>query len=207
MSFFRKHIILPAAAVTALMAGLLFTTTGVALAHGKTTVGDYDLVIGFHNEPPVVGEVNSLDLFVTNSKTGEKIDGLDQTLQAEIIFGASKKTIELYAQDEGDGAYGADVIPTRAGDYTWHIWGKIKDTPVDVKMTSSPTTFETVAAKSDLSFPDALPGEAEVQAQASAAQGSAQTALIVGIVAALLGLVAIVLSIVRTRPAQGPNKS
>ena len=127
----------------------------VAFAHGLTTVGDYELEIGFHNEPVVVGMPNSLDLFVTNAKTGEKVNGLQDTLQAELIFGASKKTLNLEPQEGEDGAYTAYVIPAATGDYTWHITGKINETPVDVSMTSSPDTFNSAEEASVYSFPGA----------------------------------------------------
>lgn len=68
-----------------------------AQAHGHTTVGDYDLVIGFHNEPAYQSEPNGLDLFVTNTKTGEKINGLASSLSAEIIYGNSAKPLLMKA--------------------------------------------------------------------------------------------------------------
>lgn len=49
-------------------------------AHGVTQVGDYELVIGFHNEPAYQGEPNGLDLFVTNTTTNERVNGLEETL-------------------------------------------------------------------------------------------------------------------------------
>jgi len=68
----------------------MLTLSGVAQAHAPVEVGDYTLIIGFHNEPVLQGEPNSLDLFVSNTKTGEKINGVEETLQAEIIFGSLK---------------------------------------------------------------------------------------------------------------------
>ncbi len=184
-----------AGTVLFITAALLFGANGIALAHGKTTVGDYELTIGFHTEPTVQGDLNSLDLFVVNTKTNEKVNGLEKTLKAEIIFGSFKKEVELYPQEDQDGAYGADVILTRVGDYTWHITGKINDTPVDVSMTSGPDTFDSVAPRSELSFPDAEPSSADLQAQAN-------TALYVGIGGAVLGLVGIVLGFVGIRTAR-----
>ena len=71
-------------ALALLLAALLIPfTASVASAHGHTTVGDYELVIGFHNEPAYQGEPNGLDLFVTNTKTKENINGLADTLKAE----------------------------------------------------------------------------------------------------------------------------
>jgi hypothetical protein len=84
-----------------LFAFLLSTT---ALAHGRTEVGDYELIIGFHNEPAYQGEPNGLDLFVTNMTTGEPVNGLEETLQVEIIYGASKRELTMETQFGQDGA-------------------------------------------------------------------------------------------------------
>lgn len=165
-----------------------------ASAHGKTTVGDYDLEIGFHNEPVIVGMPNSLDLFVTNSKTGEKVNNLQNTLNAEIIFGASKKALALEPQDGVDGAYTAYVIPTATGDYTWHITGKINDTPVDVSMTSSPDTFNSAEAASSYLFPGPDP--------AAQAASAANTALLVGAGGLVVGLIALVIGLAALQAAR-----
>ena len=164
-----------------LLAGIcsLVLTTRV-LAHGGTQVGDYELVIGFHNEPAYQGEPNGLDLFVTNTATNEPVNGLEDTLQVEIIYGASSRELPLRARFDQEGAYTADLLPTAAGDYTWHIWGEIEGTPVDVSMTSSPDTFGSVEPKSEFAFPAAEPGARELQNQA-------RLALTVGILGAVLG--------------------
>jgi hypothetical protein len=156
-----------------------------AAAHGVTTVGDYELVIGFHNEPAYQGEPNGLDLFVTNMTTNEPVNGLEETLRVEIIYGASKKELTMETQFGQEGAYTAHVLPTEAGDYTWHIWGDIEGTPVDVSMTSSPDTFSSVQPKSDTAFPAAEPTLSELQQQS-------QMALTIGIIGAVLGLIGIV---------------
>ena len=187
-------------ALALLLAALLLPfTTSLALAHGHTEVGDYELVIGFHNEPAYQGEPNGLDLFVTNKATGEKINDLADTLKAEIIFGSSKKELEIRAQWGEDGAYTADLLPTVAGDYTWHIWGDIKGTPIDVSMTSSPDTFSAIRAKSAVAFPAAEATPAELQAQAVAAQQAAQIALMVGVAGAVLGVIGIAVGVLGLR--------
>ncbi|HEU5014388.1 MAG TPA: hypothetical protein VFT66_17830 [Roseiflexaceae bacterium] len=174
-------------------------TTSITMAHGHTEAGDYEIVIGFHNEPAYQGEPNGLDLFVTNKKTGEKVNGLEDTLKAEISFGGSKKELKLRAQWGEDGAYTADVLPTEAGDYTWHIWGDINGAPVDVSMTSSPTTFGSVEAKNTVAFPASEATPAELQAQTSAAQHAAQTALLVGIVGIIFGVIGTIVGILGLR--------
>lgn len=160
-------------------------------AHGHIDVGDYEIVIGFHNEPAIQGEPNALDLFVTNVKTSEKVSQLEDTLQAELIFGSPKKTLQIEPQWEEEGAYTAYFIPTEAGDYTWHIFGTIDDTPVDISMTSSPDTFSSVLPKSEYSFPAVEKSTAELSVQLSSATRTAQIALILGalgILASIAGL-------------------
>jgi hypothetical protein len=163
---------------------LALLASAPASAHGKTQVGDYELEIGFHNEPAYLNQPNGLDLFVTNSKTGEMVNGLEETLQAEIIFGSSKKAVKIEPQEE-DGAYTAYVVPTEIGDYTWHIFGTIENTPVDVSMTSSPDTFGSVEPLSDFAFPGG----------ASGGDANASTLMIVGIVGMVLGLLGTILGL------------
>ena len=180
---------------------LLLGPAITALAHGTTQVGDYELVIGFHSEPVYQGEPNSLDLFVTNTKTNEKVNGLEDSLQVEIIHGASKKTLKLEPQEDLEGAYTAGVIPTATGDYTWHVFGKIGDTPVDVSMTSGPDTFNPVEPKSNTSFPSADLSAAELSAQTTVAASTAQTALIIGGIGIVLGLAGLVVGFMGWRAA------
>lgn len=170
-----------------LIALLGLSIPGMALAHGQVQVGDYSLEIGFHNEPVYQGDPNSLDLFVTNSKTNEKVNGLESTLQAEIIFGSTKKQVTLSPQDGVDGGYTAAIVPTELGDYTWHIWGTIENTPVDVSMTSSPTTFGSAESKASYAFPMAEPSLADLQAQSASASSMALIALVVAVVGVLAG--------------------
>jgi hypothetical protein len=184
----NHHIARHLALVLVFSALLALAAPGRALAHGHIEVGDYELVIGFRNEPAIQSEPNGLDLRVTNIKTGEPVPDLADTLTAEISFGGSTLPLELRPQWGQEGAYTADVIPTAAGDYTFRIAGTIEGTPVDVTMTSGPDTFSAVGAKEALAFPAAEPTPAELQAQAQAAAASAQTALLVGGLGVLAGL-------------------
>ncbi len=174
---------------------VLFLSYGIAAAHGKTAVGDYDLEIGFHNEPVIQNQPNSLDLFVTNSKTNQPVNGLESTLKAELIFGPNTKAMEISPMDGVDGGYTAFVIPTMIGDYTWRISGNIENTPVDVSMTSSPTTFGSVEAATDYLFP---PVVANPQGTAI----SAQTMMVIGIAGAVLGLIGLIVAIVSLSTAR-----
>ncbi len=187
-----RRMKLPLALAFALAAALP-ALSGTALAHGKLTVGDYDLEIGFRVEPAVAGQPNGLDLTVTNTKTGKPVTGLEKTLQVEIIHGASRRTLRLYPQ-ETDGQYSADVLPAVDGDYTWHIFGTLESTPVDVSMTSGANTFDPVVAPGDLAFPAAPPSAAQALAEA-------QTSLAVGIGGVVVGLIGVVIGLLALRAA------
>lgn len=172
--------------------------TQVASAHGDTEVGDYKIVIGFHNEPAYQGEPNGLDLFVTNKTTNDPIKGLEDTLKAELIYGSATVPLKIEPQWGEEGAYTAYVIPTKAGAYTWHIFGTINSTPVDVQMTSGPDAFGEVAAKNTVSFPVADPTMDEVQAQI----GQARTFGMVGTALGALGLIVGAIALFNRRTAQ-----
>jgi hypothetical protein len=178
--------------LTLMMMALVFGTSQLALAHGETQVEGYDIEIGWHIEPAYQGAPNGLDLFVHNSETGEPVNGLEKTLQVELIYGSQNRELEIYPQFEQDGAYTADVIPTRAGDYTWHVWGAIEGHAVDFEMTSGPDTFEPVVSRTDASFPEAEPSTSE-------AVQSAQTATLIGAAGVLFGMVGIVLGVIGMR--------
>ncbi|HYF64169.1 MAG TPA: hypothetical protein VD886_15215 [Herpetosiphonaceae bacterium] len=167
-----------------------------AAAHGRTEVGDYQFVIGFKTEPAFQGEPNGLDLMVTNKTTNEPVLNLADSLKVELIYGASKRELEVRAQFGKDGAYTAYVLPTVAGDYTWHIWGTVESTPVDITMTSSDTTFHAVRPKSDVSFP-------EVEATTAELTSQIRTSTYIGIGGAILGLGGVGLGLAGLRARRG----
>jgi hypothetical protein len=173
----------------------LALTPLAALAHGRAEVGKYEIYIGFHVEPAFQGDVNGAEFFVTNMETQEPVNGLEETLQMEIIYGDSRLELPVETQWGEEGAYIGYVQPTSTGDYTIHIWGDIEGTPADVTMTSSPDTFSSIASKSDIAFPSADPTSAEMQAMLATSSDTARLALIVASVAAVLGLAGVVLGL------------
>jgi hypothetical protein len=184
----RVHMIIRRSVALLAVALLSLLAASPAAAHGHIIVGDYELVIGFRGEPALQGEPNGLDLRVTNTKTGEPVSGLEESLSAEISFGGSTQPLELRARWGEEGAYTADILPTAAGDYSFHIFGDIAGTPVDETMTSSPDTFSSVGTKAAISFPAAEPTTAELQSEIAAARQQSLIALVVGGAGALLGL-------------------
>ena len=138
-----------------------------AAAHEGVEVGDFVLTIGWREEPALVGQPNAVQVLVTNHDTGAPVNtGVDLSAVVSSA-GQSSPALALTPQfvvgESGTpGDYGADLIPTSPGDYTFHITGTVRDTEVDVEMTSGEETFSPVIGASDLEFPVKLPSTGEI---------------------------------------------
>ncbi len=182
----KNNRIIITAMTLAVVIGLL--GVGVALAHEQRTLGKYDLLVGWENEPALVGQPNGIYLSVTNNQTKQPVDGLDKTLKVEVTFGSHTMPVALNASDEKPGVYTGDLIPTRAGTYIFHLTGNLEGTPIDEKFESGPGRFDDVTDSSALQFPDKLLSTADIKAAQDAA-ANAQTFGIIGIVVGVLGLI------------------
>jgi hypothetical protein len=160
VSFIQKLLAL------GLLAALFVALPWATTAHEHRTVGKYEVVVGFLNEPAVSNELNGLDFRVTElpaaeagatpeaeAAEGTPVEGLETTLQAEVIFGDQRMPLTLRAAWNSPGHYAANFIPTQPGDYSFHIWGTINGMAFDETFTAGPETFSTVIDRTTLEFP------------------------------------------------------
>jgi len=151
-------------AVVFLMLGALSVR---AHEHREVANGQYAITIGFITEPAFVNEQNGLYLRVDNlsaaaaatapAEEGEHADGtgvigLQETLQAEVIFGDQRMPLALTPGTE-PGVYESVFFPTAVGDYTYHLAGTIEGTAIDEAFTSSPEGFDSVQGIEEYQFP------------------------------------------------------
>lgn len=186
----------------AVLGAALVTVAGVgtALAHESREIDDITMVVGFLDEPVYVGQKSGLELRVTHD--GEPVEGLEETLEAEVIFGSATRALELSPQFGTPGAYRSVFIPTAAGPYTFHIFGEIDGEPIDESFTAGPDTFGEVQDTAGNQFPVVLPAAADVARDAEAGAQAATTATIalaLGASGLLAGLIAIGLTLARRR--------
>ncbi|MGH2723925.1 MAG: hypothetical protein ACRDI0_06600 [Actinomycetota bacterium] len=108
------------------------------------------------------------------------------------------------------GNYNTDIYPTRAGTWTFRIFGTVEDQEVDEMFTSGPETFSDIEDPGEVAFPVDDPSNAELgdlieqvsaEAGASDEASSAQTLAYVGIAAGVLALVVAVMALWRKRAA------
>jgi len=181
----RIPAIAAAIAVVVASFGILATP---AAAHETRMVGPYTFIVGWLNEPAVVGQSNGLDLTVTETAGDKPVAGLEKTLKAEVVIGGGAKTRSLDLTPDGDmpGRYTSGFVPTRIGDYTFHISGTAGTTKIDEKFESGPNRFDPVTDIVGLEFPDQIPSTGDLAQQLA----DANTKLTIAIAIAALALVA-----------------
>jgi hypothetical protein len=133
-------------------------------AHETRAIGDgqYQIVVGFINEPVFAGDKSGLEFWVTEVSTatpgagdedGAPIEGLEETLQAEVLFADQTLALPLSPIFDEPGGYYSVFFPMEPGDYTFRIYGAIDGTEIDESFTSGPETFGPVEDPAPLRFP------------------------------------------------------
>jgi len=184
----------PSLRLAAVCAAILSITlgTGIVSAHEVREIDDITMVVGFLDEPVFVGQKSGLDLRVTHDD--EPVEGLEETLEAEVIFGDDTRELEISPAFGEPGAYRSVFIPTAAGSYTFHIFGEIDGEPIDESFTAGPDTFGEIQDTGANQFPVVLPAAGDLARDAEAGANAATTSTIAlglggaGLVAGLLAL-------------------
>jgi hypothetical protein len=172
----RQRAQFPLAFGMALLALLL---PAAASAHEQVESGDYVFEIGWLQEPVIVGESNGLDLFVAPKSDPEAGIADLTTLQFTVEFGSASQVYDLTPDEERPGFYSAAFVPTRVGQYTFHLTGTIEDQAIDVSVEP-----EEVVEAGTLAFP-------EMAASAVSTQTLAVAGLLFGLCGTALGAVAL----------------
>jgi hypothetical protein len=184
------------------LGAVLTTMVGIsaASAHESREVGEYTFVVGFLDEPIYSGQKSGLDMRVSLGE--EPVEGLEETLQAEVIFDDQTRELEISPSFGEPGAYRSVFFPTAAGPYTFHIFGDVEGTAVDESFTSGPETFSEVQDVAGGQFPVQFPSTGDVVRDAEAGANAATTAtiaLVLGGAGLIAGLVALGLTLARRR--------
>jgi hypothetical protein len=193
-----------------------------AQAHEHRVVAGHSMVVGWGDEPTFAGFKNAVQVFVNEQGTGGEEEGPpveDAELEVEVLFGGEDATesigpMTLEPAFDSPGEYLATIVPTRPGQYTFHITGTLGGEEVDEFFTSGPETFSQVADPADVEFPvqdptrgDLAASVQELQAataaveEAQEAADSARLLAIIGIAVGVIGLVVAVAALARRRPA------
>jgi hypothetical protein len=189
--------VLATMATVAIVVSSFAFTSNIALGHERRVVGPYTFVVGWLNEPAHVSLMNSLDLTVTETSGGKAVEGLDKTLKADVTFGgsATPQPLTLAARFGQPGKYSGFVLPTRVGEYIFHITGTVGTTNIDEKFESGPGRFGSIESTDPLQYPAKLVSNTDLAARLD----QLQTLVIAGILLGGLALLATAAGLVMRR--------
>lgn len=186
-----------AVVVTALIAMAVVQPAG---AHESRETGGYTAVVGWADEPAYTGFPNAVNISLTDS-AGEPVEDLGDELQVEVLFGdETTGLMPLEAAFDEPGLYQADVIPTRAGTYSFHFTGTIGDEPYDETFASGEDTFAQPQNPAEVSFPAQDPTNGELaqsieQLQSEVGSDGSGSSSTTGFIGIGLGAVALLVAL------------
>jgi hypothetical protein len=161
-----------------------------ALAHESITVGDYTLVVGWLNEPPIAGQPNAIVVEVSTTSDEQPVEDVS-SLTLTLSYGGQEKTLKLEPVDEhSPGRYMAPVLPTVAGEYAVLFGGTLGDTAVEAE-----THVEEVQPADTLAFPNVASTPQETNTS-----GMTEWFAIAGFISGVAGLI---LSLLNMRKSRG----
>jgi len=136
--------------VLALFGGVLAFGFSSAFAHTTITVDQYQIEVGWRDEPPLVSQQNAIVLTFTTDEGNGVTSGVTNAfrdLQATIKSGSITKTLDILS-DTKPGHYYAKIIPTKVGTLTVELKGSINGVEINEKIS-----IEDVENINVLAFP------------------------------------------------------
>lgn len=158
------------AAVTLIALALLTTVAPAGARETRSLADRWTLVVGFIDEPAIQADTNGLWLSVTEGD--QPVEGLEQTLQAEVIYGEAIRALPLIPAIDQPGIYTSTFIPVQPGAYAFRIFGTIDGQAIDERFDASPEGVAIVDARIDYEFPSAAQGWAIEKLAMPAALGA-----------------------------------
>ena len=177
-----------------LLGVFLFSSSPLAKAHSRVEIGPYAVVVGWAEEPAIVGERNALVIEITEDEV--PITGAESTLNAELQYAGRTFQSNLNPTTDA-GWYSVEIFPTVRGQYAVHLTGSIGDVAIDEVIEP-----EEVFSAARLQFPEAQPDPRDLQddiEELTTQLESARTLAFVGIGVGVLGLIIGAVGLLRRR--------
>jgi hypothetical protein len=206
-----------AGGATAIAVVLMLVLCSSAIAHEERKVGRYHFAVGFGDEPAYAAQKNSVQLFLSDARSGKPVLDLGPTLKVQVAYGSQKMapiSIEPdfeVGESGTPGDYRGWFIPTRPGTYSFHFTGSVHGQKINETFKSGPTTFSNVEDPQGVEFPakDPTAGQlndlvtretnrlrAGIAAARSDTSGETTTARNLALVGVALGAVALAITLV-----------
>ncbi len=182
----------------ALVVLMLGASVGGVCAHESRQVGEYELLVGWMEEPAYEGYKNGIDFRVTSGDenghghghnaghnnghddTAAGVEGLQETMQVEVTHDQSgtSEVFDLRDVWGQPGHYTADLIPTRPGAYEFRFFGSVEGMDLDETFVSYSLGggFDDVVSSGEIHFPERLAEAREVEDAVRGALSTAESA-------------------------------
>ncbi len=117
-----------------------------ASAHKSQIVGNYEIEVGWENEPPIIGKENTIIIMITHAAEDEMehegeahdemedemeheggISGLTSTLEVDVTLNGEKTALELGEDEDVPGLYTGEYTPSETGHPVVHVVGTLDD--------------------------------------------------------------------------------
>jgi hypothetical protein len=172
--------------------GSFLALTGDADAHERRSVGAYNFVVGWLNEPALINEPNAIDLRVSRASDASPVTGLEQTLKLQVKADDRTADILVRPRFNTPGAYDGRVLPTALGVFTFVVTGTIEGQTVNETFTAGTGTFGLIEEGN--AFPNALPANQDLEHRLVTLESAGDTGsddsdsgMMVGIAGVILG--------------------
>ncbi len=136
--------------ILAFFVGVLAFGFSSAFAHTTVTVEQYDIEVGWRDEPPLVSQQNAIVFAFTTDEGNGVTSGVANAfrdLQATVKSGSVAKTLDILS-DAKPGHYYAKIIPTKVGSLTVELKGSINGVEINEEIS-----IEDVENINVLAFP------------------------------------------------------
>jgi hypothetical protein len=196
------------------LTSVVLITAAPASAHEDRRVGRWNFIVGWGDEPALAGTPNRVQLILSDADE-KRVTNLGDTLKVDVGFEQQTKTLTFEPKFEvGEfgtpGDYGADIIPTRPGTYTFRIYGTIRGDQINATFTCSDKTFDCIKDPADQAFPTADPDNAQLASRidreagrlssaASDAKDDASTARTLAYVGIGVGALGLIVALARRK--------
>jgi len=168
------------------------------LAHTRVEIDPYVIIVGWENEPVIVGERNALTFEITKSEV--PVEGLESTLDASVLY-AGRSFIGDFVPTTTDGLYSVEILPTVRGLYTVQLSGMIEDTEIDELIEP-----EEVLPANVLQFPESPPETRDLQAEIDELSNQINIARIVAILGLSLALIGVAIAAISLARGRKPDQ-
>jgi hypothetical protein len=124
-----ENLVLPSLVIIFFLFLFSFFSIESSYAHNEIKVGNYTIVAGWEEEPPLVNILNNIVVYVFENES--PVRNAMKDLSVNINYGGVNKELNFVPSEETSGLYLAEIIPSKLGSYSLNLKGNINTQNID----------------------------------------------------------------------------